>query len=61
MLNYHTVPLFPSPVIQVIVDDDTSELLEYSSKDTTVSTNQSNSTNHYEGRKLAVSSRILEK
>ena len=37
MLNYNTVPLFPSPVIQVKVDDDTSELLEYDDRDTTVS------------------------
>ena len=37
MLNYNTVPLFPSPVIQVMVDDDTSELLEYDERDTTVS------------------------
>ena len=37
MLNYNTVPLFPSPVIQVMVDDDTSELLEYDDRDTTVS------------------------
>ena len=42
MLNYNTVPLFPSPVIQVRVDDDTSELLEYNDRDTTVSTNQKN-------------------
>ena len=42
MLNYNTVPLFPSPVIQVRVDDDTSELLEYNDRDTTVSTHQSN-------------------
>ena len=60
-MNYNTVPLFPSPVIQVQVEEDTSELLEYDSKDTTVSTNQSNDYNHYEGRELAVSSRILEK
>ena len=40
MLNYNTVPLFPSPVIQVMVDDDTSELLEYDDRDTTVSNEQ---------------------
>ena len=28
-MNHNTVALFPSPVIQVIVEEDTSELLEY--------------------------------
>ena len=40
MLNYNTVPLFPSPIIQVMVDGDTSELLEYNDRDTTVSSEQ---------------------
>ena len=40
MLNYNTVPLFPSPIIQVMVDGDTSELLEYDDRDTTVSNEQ---------------------
>ena len=40
MLNYNTVPLFPSPIIQVMVDGDTSELLDYDDRDTTVSSEQ---------------------